>query len=69
MAKDLVKVKFKKQWRGHDKEAVADLTPERADELIEGGYCDEVKPEVKRRAQPAPQPYPPKKDFSKPSGE
>ena len=64
MSKELVKVTFKKQWRGHDVGAIADLTEQRADELIEGGYCDEVKPETKRRVV-----APTERTFKQPSGE
>ena len=47
----LVKCKFAKQWRGHTAGTVAELTEERARELIEAKYCQEAgaEPPPKRK--------------------
>ncbi len=49
-------VRFKKQWRGHQKGKVVDLTDERAAELIKAKFCVAVKETTDAEPPPPPKP-------------
>ena len=62
MDDDLVLVEFIKQWRGHDVGAKPKLTPERAKELIEQGYCKKPGSKRLKAAKPRPETVPKEDD-------
>ena len=56
-----MKVRFVKQWRGHDIGAEPELTDERAEELIREGYAValvEAPPEPVEEPAPSPEDSP-----------